>query len=192
MLNIIIFGAPGSGKGTQSAFIKEHFNLEHISTGDMLRSEIKKGSETGKMAQGLISEGRLVPDELIIRMLDEHLDSIGAKEGVIFDGFPRTVVQAEALEQMLSKRGQSVSALVDLEVDEQELVERIIERGKVSGRADDNEEAVQERLKVYHTQTEPVLEYFHKRDKLVTVEGSGAIDEITKRIVSAIDEFVKK
>lgn len=192
MLNIIIFGAPGSGKGTQSVFIKEHFNLEHISTGDMLRAEIKKGSETGKMAQELISQGRLVPDDLIIRMLDDRLETIKDKNGVIFDGFPRTVVQAEALENMLSRRHQEVSALVDLEVAEDELITRIIERGKVSGRADDNEEAVQERLKVYHNETEPVMDYFRKKDKLIEVQGTGAIEEITKRIIDAVEHFVKK
>lgn len=192
MLNIVIFGAPGSGKGTQSAYLREHFNLEHISTGDMLRSEIKKGSATGKLAHELISEGHLVPDDLIIRMLDERLDGIVGKEGVIFDGFPRTVVQARALEDMLARRGQSVTALVDLEVEEEELVQRIIERGKVSGRTDDNEQAVQERLKAYHTATEPVLDYFGRGGKVIRIEGTGAIEAIAKRIIEAIEAFVQK
>lgn len=192
MLNIIIFGAPGSGKGTQSKFIKEYFNLEHISTGEMLRAEIKAGTEAGKVAQALIDDGHLAPDDLIIRMLDERLDVTRDKYGVIFDGFPRTVVQAQALDTMLAKRGQSVSALVDLEVDEKELIVRILNRGKVSGRADDNEEAVVERLKVYHTNTEPVLDYFRRQDKLVRVQGSGPIEEITKRIIEGIENLIKR
>lgn len=187
MLNILIFGAPGSGKGTQSAFIKEHYNLEHISTGDMLRSEIKKGSSVGKKAESLIANGQLVPDEVIIEMMDKRLDELTGMEGVIFDGFPRTVGQAQSLEEMLNRRGEEVTMLVELTVDEEELVKRIIERGKISGRADDNEESVRERLKVYHSQTEPVIEYFAKKDKYVSVDGMGDISEITQRIIKGID-----
>ena len=192
MLNIIIFGAPGSGKGTQSEFLKEHFNLEHISTGDMLREEIKNGTEKGKIAQALIDDGHLVPDELIIDMLNDrlnHLCTTCNKNGVIYDGFPRTVIQAKVLDEMMAKRGQVITALVNLEVEEEELIKRIINRGKSSGRADDNEEAVIERLKVYHQSTEPVLDYYRNSGKLLNILGSGEISEITDRIIKALEGF---
>ena len=187
MLNVIIFGAPGSGKGTQSAVVKEHYNLEHISTGDMLRSEIKKGSPIGKKADSLIANGQLVPDEVIVEMMENRMDDLSGKSGVIFDGFPRTVEQAKALEEMLEKRGQSVTLLIELSVEEKELVQRILERGKVSHRADDNEDSVRNRLQVYHSETEPVINYFAQQDKYISVDGMGEISEITERIIHAID-----
>ncbi len=188
MLNILIFGAPGSGKGTQSAFVKEHYGLEHISTGDMLRAEIKKGSSVGKKAEALIANGQLVPDEIIVEMMDNRLSEMGNQaKGVIFDGFPRTVAQAKSLEKMLQKRGEDVSILVELEVEEEELIRRIIERGKSSGRSDDNENSVRNRLKVYHSDTEPVISYFEKQGKYISVCGMGEVSEITRRITDAID-----
>lgn len=190
MLNIIIFGAPGSGKGTQSAHIKEHYNLNHISTGDLLRAEIKKGTPLGKEVEGLISEGHLVPDETIVSIMEGHIEDPGEYAGIIFDGFPRTVAQAEALDTMLSTHGESVTLLLELQVGEEELISRILERGKVSGRADDNEESARERLKVYHNETEPVRNFYSKQGKYVAVEGEGSIDEITERIIKAIDNFV--
>lgn len=190
MLNIIIFGAPGSGKGTQSARIKEHYNLSHISTGDLLRAEIKKGSELGKKVEGLIQEGHLVPDETIVNIMEGHIQDPGDYAGIIFDGFPRTVAQAEALDKMLERHGESVTVLLELNVREEELINRILERGKVSGRADDNEESARERLKVYHSETEPVRSFYSKQGKFVQVDGEGSIEDITKRIVESIDKFI--
>lgn len=190
MLNIIIFGAPGSGKGTQSARIKEHYNLNHISTGDLLRAEIKKGSELGKKVEGLIQEGHLVPDETIVNIMEGHIQDPGDYAGIIFDGFPRTVAQAEALDKMLERHGESVTLLLELNVREEELISRILERGKVSGRADDNEESARERLKVYHNETEPVRNYFAQQGKFVEINGEGTIEEITRRIIESIDKFI--
>ena len=186
MLNIIIFGAPGSGKGTQSAYIKEHYNLNHISTGDLLRAEIKKGTPLGKKVEGLISEGHLVPDETIVSIMEGHIKDPGEYAGIVFDGFPRTVAQAEALDTMLSTHGESVTLLLELQVSEEELISRILERGKVSGRADDNEESARER---YHNETEPVRNFYSEQGKYVAVKGEGSIDEITERIIKAIDNF---
>ena len=140
MLNIVIFGAPGSGKGTQSERIVEKYGINHISTGDVLRAEIKNGTELGKTAKGYIDQGQLIPDELMIDILASVFDSFKDSKGVIFDGFPRTIAQAEALKKMLAERGQDVSVMLDLEVPEDELMVRLIKRGKDSGRADDNEE----------------------------------------------------
>ena len=142
MLNVVIFGAPGSGKGTQSELIIKEYALDHISTGDVLRAEIKNGTELGKTAKGYIDQGQLIPDELMIDILASVFDSFKDSKGVIFDGFPRTIAQAEALKKMLAERGQDVSVMVDLEVPEDELMVRLIKRGKDSGRADDNEETI--------------------------------------------------
>lgn len=142
MLNIVIFGAPGSGKGTQSERIVEKYGINHISTGDVLRAEIKNGTELGKTAKGYIDQGQLIPDELMIDILASVFDSFKDSKGVIFDGFPRTIAQAEALKKMLAERGQDVSVMLDLEVPEDELMVRLIKRGKDSGRADDNEETI--------------------------------------------------
>lgn len=150
MLNIVIFGAPGSGKGTQSARIVEKYGLNHISTGDVLRAEIKNGTELGQTAKGYIDQGQLIPDSLMIDILASVFDSFTDSKGVIFDGFPRTIAQAEALKVMLAERGQEVSIMLDLEVPEDELMTRLIKRGQESGRADDNEETIKKRLVVYH------------------------------------------
>lgn len=157
MLNIVIFGAPGSGKGTQSERIVEKYGINHISTGDVLRAEIKNGTELGKTAKGYIDQGQLIPDELMIDILASVFDSFKDSKGVIFDGFPRTIAQAEALKKMLAERGQDVSIMLDLEVPEEELMVRLIKRGKDSGRADDNEETIKKRLHVYHSQTAPLM-----------------------------------
>ena len=158
MLNIVIFGAPGSGKGTQSERIVEKYGINHISTGDVLRAEIKNGTELGKTAKGYIDQGQLIPDELMIDILGSVFDSFKDSKGVIFDGFPRTIAQAEALKKMLAERGQDVSVMVDLDVPEEELMVRLIKRGKDSGRADDNEETIKKRLHVYHSQTAPLVQ----------------------------------
>ncbi|MBP1619003.1 MAG: adk [Bacteroidetes bacterium] len=189
MLNIVIFGAPGSGKGTQSEKLIEKYGLAHISTGDVLRAEIKAGSELGKLAEGYISKGQLVPDEVIIDMLAEVLDSKKDSKGVIFDGFPRTIPQGEALDAMLKERGQLVSAVVSLDVDESELVDRLLKRGQLSGRSDDNEETIKSRLDVYKNQTSPLKEHYSKQGKLHGIPGVGQIDEIFGRITEAIDKI---
>jgi adenylate kinase len=189
MLNIVIFGAPGSGKGTQSEKLIEKYGLAHISTGDVLRGEIKAGSELGKLAEGYISKGQLVPDEVIIDMLAEVLDSKKDSKGVIFDGFPRTIPQGEALDAMLKERGQAVSAVVSLEVDEAELVDRLLKRGQLSGRSDDNEETIKSRLDVYKNQTSPLKEHYSKQGKLHGIPGVGKIEEIFARITEAIDKI---
>lgn len=190
MLNIVIFGAPGSGKGTQSDLIKERYNLAHISTGDVLREEMKNETELGKVAKGYIEKGQLLPDDLICDMLDKVLDRLPEDtKGVIFDGFPRTIPQAEALEGILQKRGWDVSILLDLQVEDEELVKRLIERGKNSGRADDNEETIKSRLKVYHTQTAPLAEHYKKKGKHVVIKGLGTIEDISGRINEAIKKI---
>ena len=161
MKNIVIFGAPGSGKGTQSDLMIEYYGLGHISTGDVLRNEIKKGTELGKLAASYIDGGNLIPDDLMISILAKVYDEFGrGHKGVIFDGFPRTIPQAEALKKMLDERGDKVAAMIELDVPEEELMKRLILRGQQSGRADDNEETIKKRLVVYHSQTQPLIEWY--------------------------------
>ena len=189
MLNIVIFGAPGSGKGTQSDKLIEHYKLFHISTGDVLRDNIKRGTELGKTAKGFIDQGQLVPDELIIdilaQVLDENKDK--ATEGLIFDGFPRTIPQAEALGQLLADRGTQIDAVVGLEVPEEELIRRILLRGQMSGRSDDNEETARKRLETYHNQTSPLKAFYQEQGKYRSINGLGTIDGIFDLIKEALD-----
>ncbi len=191
MLNIVIFGAPGSGKGTQSELIIKEYGVEHISTGDVLRAEMKNDTELGKIAKGYIEKGQLVPDDLIVDMLAKVLDSKANAKGVIFDGFPRTIPQAKALKSMLNERGTDVTLMLDLQVDEDELVKRLLERGKISGRSDDNLETIKSRLEVYHKQTAPLADYYIGEGKHVAIKGVGAIEEIFGRIKEAIDAVNK-
>ena len=186
MLNIVIFGAPGSGKGTHSDLMKKNYDLTHISTGDMLRQEIKKGTELGIIAKKYIDKGQLLPDDIISDVLDKFLYTLKDNKGIIFDGFPRTIPQAEALEKILNKRGMDVSILIDLQVEDEELAKRLLERGRISGRSDDNEETIQSRLKVYHSQTSPLAEYYKRKGKHVAIKGNGTIEEIFRRIDEAI------
>ena len=162
MKNIIIFGAPGSGKGTYSAAIKERFGMGHISTGDVLRAEIKNGTPLGQTAKSYIDQGQLIPDQLMIDILAAQYDSLPAGQGVIFDGFPRTIAQAEALKQMLAERGHELGMMIELEVSEDVLMERLLRRAKLEGREDDNEETIKKRFAVYHTQTEPLSKWFEQ------------------------------
>lgn len=189
MLNIVIFGAPGSGKGTQSERIVKKYGLHHISTGDVLRAEIKKGSELGKLAQSYMDQGQLIPDELMIKILADVLDSFADRKGVIFDGFPRTVAQAEALKKMLQERNEEVSVMLNLDVPEDELMARLIQRGKESGRADDNEDTIKKRLVVYKSQTEPLIEWYKSEGKHHHIKGVGHMDDIFKDIVLAIEKL---
>ena len=188
MLNIVIFGAPGSGKGTQSDKIIAEYGVAHISTGDVLRGEIKNNTELGKVAATYINDGKLVPDSLIIDMLAATLDAKGKDiKGVIFDGFPRTIPQAQALDQMLAERGEKVSIVIGLEVEDDELIKRIILRGKTSGRADDNEETARKRLATYYAQTLPLKDFYVEAGKYAAIPGMGTIDEIYGTIKTAID-----
>ena len=189
MLNIVIFGAPGSGKGTQSERIVEKYGINHISTGDVLRAEIKNGTELGKTAKGYIDQGQLIPDELMIDILASVFDSFKDSKGVIFDGFPRTIAQAEALKKMLAERGQDVSVMLDLEVPEDELMVRLIKRGKDSGRADDNEETIKTRLHVYHSQTSPLIDWYKNEKKYQHINGLGTMEGIFAEICEAIDKL---
>ena len=177
-MNIILLGAPGSGKGTQSARLVEQHDLQHLATGDMLRAEIRAGSELGKQAQTVMAAGELVCDHIVIAMIAKRLDDRGA----LFDGFPRTLTQARALEELLADKGKRIDHAFLLEVDKQEIVKRMLARG----RADDKEETIRNRLNVFERQTQPLIEYYEKRGKLSRIDGSGEVQEITARIESVI------
>ena len=192
MLNIVIFGAPGSGKGTQSELLIKKYGLKHVSTGDLLRAEIKAGTELGKIADNYISKGHLVSDEVVIEMLEDLIRSNLDAKGFIFDGFPRTLPQGESLDKKLKKNGLDISAVLSLEVDEEELMDRLIKRGKFSGRSDDNGRTIESRLQVYHKQTEPLKEYYSKQNKLVNIQGKGSVEDIFKSIEKVIDGIKKE
>ena len=188
MKNIIIFGAPGSGKGTQSDKLIAKYGFNHISTGDVLRAEIKNGTELGKTAQQYIEQGQLIPDDLMISILASVYDGFGrGHKGVIFDGFPRTIPQAEALKQMLSERGDKVAAMLELDVPEDELMKRLVLRGQQSGRADDNEETIKKCLTVYHQQTQPLIEWYKQEGLHHHINGLGELERIFSDICNVID-----
>lgn len=192
MLNIILCGAPGCGKGTQSDYIVAKYGLTHLSTGDIMRAEVASGSELGKLIFSYTGQGHLVPDDVTIQLLEKHLDTLPATtKGVIFDGFPRTDNQAVELEKLMAKRGDKTALLVDISVPEDEIIKRLIERGKTSGRADDNLETIKERLVVYHNQTEPVAAYYKTLGNYAAVDGLGTIPEIFSRIEKILDEVYK-
>lgn len=182
MLNIILCGAPGSGKGTQSDFIVKKYGLQHLSTGDVLRAEIAKGSELGQQIDALISNGNLVPDEMMYGVIDNYLASLPTDcKGTIFDGYPRTVAQAEALTELLRKYNME-AIMIDLMVDEQLLIQRLIERGKVSGRADDNLNTIRHRIAVYHNQTEPIAHYYLHNGNYEAVNGNHNMEDVFLQI----------
>ncbi|QSE97553.1 adenylate kinase [Fulvivirga lutea] len=190
MLNIVLFGPPGAGKGTQSEKLIKKYNLNHISTGDLFRKHLSEGTELGKKAQKFMDDGFLVPDEVVIGMVDEKINSEENSSGFIFDGFPRTVKQAEALDKLLNSKGTPISGMIALEVPFEELKKRLLERGKISGRADDqSEEKINNRIKVYLDETLPVAEYYKKQNKFSGVNGVGSIDEIFDKICTEIDSF---
>ncbi len=187
MYNLVVFGAPGSGKGTQSARLIDEYGLYHISTGELLRDHIARGTELGRVADSYISKGQLIPDQLMIDILEHTLDeNPETAEGVIFDGFPRTIPQAKALKEMLARRGSKVHAVVGLEVDDAELIDRLLKRGLESGRSDDNLETINARLKVYNEQTAPLRDYYTSEGKYHGIKGSGAIDDIFNDIKTAL------
>ena len=192
MLNIVISGAPGSGKGTQSAIIVEQYGLSHISTGDMLREEIKAGTENGKKAEALINDGKLVPDEMIIAMLHDRVQNDlnnGSVKGFIFDGFPRTAAQAIALNAMLEELGTEVSCMLHMQVEHDLLIERLLNRGKTSGRADDNLETIQKRLDVYNTQTLPVIEHYKTSGRYKSACNNSSVEACFAQVKEIIDNL---
>lgn len=190
MLNLVIFGAPGSGKGTQSEKLIDRYHLHHISTGEVLRDYIARGTELGRTADSYISQGQLIPDELMLRVLEHELDNNPDKtaEGVIFDGFPRTIPQALALKDMMKRRGQKIHAVIGLEVPEDQLMERMVLRGKESGRSDDNPGTIRKRLSVYHKQTQPLRDYYVGEGVYVPIKGDGTIDQVFERVIAALDK----
>ena len=192
MINIIICGAPGSGKGTQSDFIVKHYGLMHLSTGDVLRAEIATGSELGKKIDALISKGNLVPDDMMYGVIENYIAGLPKDcKGTIFDGYPRTVTQAQALTELL-QRYQMEAIMIDLMVDEQLLIQRLIERGKVSGRADDNLNTIRHRIAVYHNQTEPIAHYYLHHGNYFAVNGNHNMEDVFLQVKRIIDRETKK
>jgi len=188
MLNIILCGAPGCGKGTQSTLLVEKYNLKHLSTGELLRSEIESKSEVGKQAEKYISIGSLVPDQMIIEILLNAVDKYAATAaGFILDGFPRTVEQAAALEKAFEERNNKIDFLVDIQVETRELITRLLIRGETSGRSDDNLDTIKKRLQVYESKTAPVNEFYKNLGKYHSINGIGEISEISARISEVID-----
>lgn len=188
MINLVLFGKPGAGKGTQAAFLKETYNLMHISTGDVFRYNIKNNTELGKLAQSYMDQGDLVPDEVTIKMLRDEVEKHPEANGFIFDGFPRTVAQAQALDNLMDSKEMKIDATIALDADEEILIERLLNRGKESGRADDqDEEKIRNRFDEYNTKTAPLRAYYEEQNKFHNIDGVGAIEEVTGRIRDVID-----
>ena len=190
MINIVLFGKPGAGKGTQAEFLKEKYNLTHLSTGDIFRYNIKNETELGKLAKTYMDKGDLVPDEVTIKMLESEVDNNPHSAGFLFDGFPRTLAQAEALDAFLTLKNQKITATIALEADDDILVKRLLERGKTSGRPDDqDEEKIRNRYQEYNEKTAPLMAYYHSQNKFYAVNGIGTIQEITERVSKVIDNL---
>ena len=191
MLNIVLFGPPGSGKGTQAEKLIDKYKLVHISTGDLLRSEVAAETDLGKEAKAIMDKGDLVPDKIVIGMIQKKLEEHKEGPGFIFDGFPRTVEQARELRKALTDSDERVTMVISLQVPREELVRRLLKRGEESGRSDDNEETINNRIDVYDRQTVPVTYYYEKMHKHVPVNGVGTVDQIFKRIVHEVETFEK-
>ncbi len=192
MLNIILSGAPGSGKGTQSDLLQKKYGFKHLSTGDLLRSEIASGSDFGKQIDAIISKGNLVSDEIIMHLIERYFETIEKDAvGLIFDGFPRTLPQAEAFESLLKNRNEE-ALMINLLVDEQELIGRMLNRGKTSGRSDDNLDVITKRLQVYHRQTEPLIGFYKERNNYHTIDGSGSIDATFSQIDKLMANWIAR
>jgi len=189
MLNVVIFGAPGSGKGTQSEKLIEKYGLKHVSTGDLLRAEIKDKSQLGQMAESYMSRGQLVPDEVVIGMLEGLVQKNNHVKGFIFDGFPRTLAQGEALDALVTKYHEEVNVVLSLEVEDEELIVRLLKRGEISGRSDDNRETIESRLRVYYDQTAPLKDFYEEQGKLVRIPGQGSIDDIFASMENILDRI---
>jgi adenylate kinase len=191
MINIVLFGKPGAGKGTQAEFLKEKYNLTHLSTGDIFRFNIKNDTELGKLAKTYMDKGDLVPDEVTIQMLQSEVDKNPDSAGFLFDGFPRTITQAEALDAFLTSKNQEITATVALEADDNILVQRLLERGKSSGRPDDqDEEKIRNRYQEYNEKTAPLMEYYKNQGKFHGVNGIGTIAEVTERLNLVFDNLI--
>ena len=192
MVNLILFGPPGSGKGTQAKKLVEKYNLLHISTGDLFRYEMGNNTPLGQKAKSYIDKGELVPDSVTVGMLRNKVEANPDVAGYIFDGFPRTIPQSEALDELLAEKDQEVHRLLMLDVPDDEIVQRILERGKTSGRKDDlNETIIRNRIEVYKSETAPVYDYYHKQSKSITINGVGTIDEIFDRLCQEIGQLAK-
>ncbi len=186
----ILFGPPGAGKGTQASSMLEKYHLCHISTGDLLRKEIAEGTELGLQAKTLIDAGALVPDEVVIGMIDHQFKSVQGVEGFLLDGFPRTIAQAEALDTMLEKEGKEITAVISLMIPDEMIRERIKHRAAIEGRADDaNEDTITNRIKTFHDKTEPLIEYYQKTGHYTEIDGIGTIEEVRARIFAVMDRF---
>jgi adenylate kinase len=190
MINIVLFGKPGAGKGTQAEFLKEKYNLTHLSTGDIFRFNIKNDTELGQLAKTYMDKGDLVPDEVTIQMLQSEVDKNPHSAGFLFDGFPRTLAQAAALDSFLQSKNQNITATVGIEADDEILIQRLLERGKTSGRPDDqDEEKIRNRYQEYNEKTAPLMEYYKTQGKFHAVNGIGTIDEVTQRLSKVIDQL---
>lgn len=183
---LLLLGPPGAGKGTQAALLTERLGVPQISTGDMLRAAVRAGSELGRRASAFMERGDLVPDELVIAAAGERLAQDDASRGFILDGFPRTAEQARALDALLDESGVALERCVSIEVDEEELVARLLKRAEIEGRSDDNEGTIRNRMRVYRDQTRPLVDYYRDRDLLARVDGSGSVEEVAKRIEEAL------
>jgi adenylate kinase len=190
MINIVLFGKPGAGKGTQAEFLKGKYNLTHLSTGDIFRYNIKNDTELGQLAKTFMDKGDLVPDEVTIQMLQSEVDKNPHSAGFLFDGFPRTIAQAEALDKFLESKEQNITATVALEADDEILVARLLERGKTSGRPDDqDEEKIRNRYQEYNEKTAPLMDYYEAQGKFYAVNGIGSVEEVTERLSKVIDSL---
>jgi adenylate kinase len=190
MINIVLFGKPGAGKGTQAEFLKEKYNLTHLSTGDIFRFNIKNDTDLGRLAKTFMDKGDLVPDEVTIQMLQSEVDKNPESAGFLFDGFPRTIAQAGALDQFLESKGQSITATVALDADDSVLVARLLERGKTSGRPDDqDEEKIRNRYQEYNEKTAPLMDYYQDQGKFHAVNGIGTIQEVNERLNQVFDKL---
>jgi adenylate kinase len=192
MFNLILFGPPGSGKGTQSEKLIAKYNFKHLSTGDLLRNEISKKTPLGIEAKKFMDKGQLVPDEVVIGMISSALDNNPNVVGFLFDGFPRTAAQAEALDKLLELKHQGINVMLALDVSEEELVKRLQKRGETSGRTDDNQQVIRTRILEYNKKTSPVADYYRKSKKAVMVKGEGTIEEIFKGLTKEIDSRIYK
>ena len=190
MINIVLFGKPGAGKGTQAEFLKGKYNLVHLSTGDIFRYNIKNETELGQLAKTYMDKGDLVPDEVTIQMLQSEVEKNQEAAGFLFDGFPRTIAQAEALDAFLATKNEKITATVALEADDEILVARLLERGKTSGRPDDqDEEKIRNRYQEYNEKTAPLMQYYTQQNKFYAVDGIGSIADITERLSKVIDNL---